>query len=66
VKSLPGNPYDGHTLATVIPDMEKLVGNIVARLLADKGISRSQRAARLQVQGLHLRPEARGDSQDQA
>jgi len=36
VKSLPGNPYDGHTLATVIPDMEALIGNIIARLLADK------------------------------
>src|SRR5213080_4359430 len=37
VKSMPGNPYDGHTLATVIPDMEKLVGNIIERLLLDKG-----------------------------
>jgi transposase, IS5 family len=37
VKSLPGNPYDGHTLATVIPDIEVLIGNIIARLLADKG-----------------------------
>jgi bifunctional non-homologous end joining protein LigD len=24
VKAPPGNPYDGHTLATVIPDMEAL------------------------------------------
>src|SRR5256884_3577551 len=37
VKALPGNPYDGHTLQTVIPDMEKLVGNIIERLLLDKG-----------------------------
>ena len=37
VKALPGNPYDGHTLATVIPDMEALVGNTLARILADKG-----------------------------
>ena len=37
MKALPGNPYDGHTLATVIPDMEALIGNIIARLLADKG-----------------------------
>jgi IS5 family transposase len=37
VKALPGNPYDGHTLATVIPDMEALVGNIIERLLLDKG-----------------------------
>jgi transposase, IS5 family len=37
VKTLPGNPYDGHTLATVIPDMEALLGNTIARLFADKG-----------------------------
>jgi IS5 family transposase len=37
VKALPGNPYDGHTLATVIPDMEALVGNTIARILVDKG-----------------------------
>jgi transposase, IS5 family len=37
VKALPGNPYDGHTLATVIPDMQMLVGNTIARILADKG-----------------------------
>ena len=37
VKALPGNPYDGHTLATVIPDMETLVGSTLARILADKG-----------------------------
>ena len=37
VKALPGNPYDGHTLATVIPDMQALVGTTIARLLADKG-----------------------------
>ena len=37
VKALPGNPYDGHTLATAIPDMEALVGSTIARILADKG-----------------------------
>ena len=37
VKALPGNPYDGHTLATVIPDMEALVGNTTKRAFADKG-----------------------------
>jgi IS5 family transposase len=37
VKALPGNPYDGHTLKTVIPDMESLVGNTIERILADKG-----------------------------
>jgi IS5 family transposase len=37
VKALPGNPYDGHTLATVIPEMEALIGNIIERMLLDKG-----------------------------
>ena len=36
-KALPGNPYDGHTLATVIPDMEKIIGNDIGRVLADAG-----------------------------
>ena len=36
-KSLPGRPYDGHTLAIVIPEMEALVGNTLKRLFADKG-----------------------------
>lgn len=36
-KALPGNPYDGHTLATVIPDMEALVGNTLRRIFVDKG-----------------------------
>ncbi|OHV81791.1 IS5 family transposase [Ensifer sp. LCM 4579] len=36
-KALPGNPYDGHTLATVIPDMEKTIGSEIARILADAG-----------------------------
>lgn len=35
--TLPGNPYDGHTLATVIPDMEKMIGNELSRILADAG-----------------------------
>jgi transposase, IS5 family len=37
VKALPGNPYDGHTLATVIPDIEALVGNTLQRAFVDKG-----------------------------
>jgi IS5 family transposase len=35
--ALPGNPYDGHTLAKIIPDMERTIGNGIARLLADAG-----------------------------
>jgi IS5 family transposase len=37
VKAMPGNPYDGHTLKTVIPDMEALIGNVIERMLLDKG-----------------------------
>ena len=36
-KALPGNRYDGHALATVIPEIEALIGNTIARILADKG-----------------------------
>ena len=36
-KALPGKPYDGHTLAIVIPEMESLAGNTLKRLFADKG-----------------------------
>jgi IS5 family transposase len=36
VKAMRSNPYDGHTLATLIPDMETLVGNVIARILVDK------------------------------
>jgi hypothetical protein len=34
IAALPGNPYDGHTLATVIPAMEDMIGNTIERLLA--------------------------------
>jgi IS5 family transposase len=37
VKAMPGKPYDGHTLATIIPEMEALIGNTIQRLIADKG-----------------------------
>ena len=36
-KALPGNPYDGHTLDRVIPDIEKQIGGTIKRLVADKG-----------------------------
>ncbi len=37
IAALPGNPYDGHTLAKVIPAMEALAGNVIQRLIADAG-----------------------------
>ena len=36
-QALPGNPYDGHTLAEVVPAIEQLVGNSIERLHADAG-----------------------------
>lgn len=35
--ALPGNPYDGHTLAKVIDDLETVIGNKPSRIVADKG-----------------------------
>ena len=32
-----GNPYDGHTLATVIPQIETQIGASLARIVADRG-----------------------------
>ena len=36
-KALPGNPYDGHTLKTVLPGIEATTGAALARSLADAG-----------------------------
>ncbi len=36
-KSLPGNPYDGHTLQTVLPGIEAITGAALSRILADAG-----------------------------
>ena len=37
IAALPGNPYDGHRLATVIPAIEDMIDNTIERLLADAG-----------------------------
>ncbi|AOO85146.1 IS5 family transposase [Bosea vaviloviae] len=37
VKAMPGAPYDGHTLATVIPAIEASTGAPLQRLLVDRG-----------------------------
>ena len=48
----PGNPYDGHTLATVIPEIETQIGASVARIVPDQRLSRPQPPRRPQVLGL--------------
>jgi transposase, IS5 family len=37
IKALPGNPYDGHTLAAVIPDIERTIGAELDRMVTDAG-----------------------------
>ena len=37
VKAMPGNPYDGHTLATVLPEIEAQIGEPLVRVVADRG-----------------------------
>lgn len=36
-QALPGRPYDGHTLAPVIPVIEAITGVPITRIIADKG-----------------------------
>ena len=36
-KALPGNPYDGHTLRTVIHETQALTGREIERIYVDKG-----------------------------
>ena len=36
-KALPGNPYDGHTLSTVIAHLGRITGATLSRLIADAG-----------------------------
>jgi transposase, IS5 family len=36
-KALPGNLYDGHTLAAVIPEIEAQIGANLPRIVADRG-----------------------------
>ena len=37
VQALPGNPYDGHTLARIIPAIEQLLGTNIERAHVDAG-----------------------------
>ena len=37
VKALPGNPYDGHTLGTVLPEIERTLGAELMRVVTDAG-----------------------------
>jgi transposase, IS5 family len=58
VKAMPGNPYDGHTLAAVLPEIEAQIGAPLTRVVADRGYRGHKRSSRHAVQGLYLGPEA--------
>jgi transposase, IS5 family len=40
-KALPGNPYDGHTLAAVIEETQALTGREIERVYPDKSLPRA-------------------------
>jgi IS5 family transposase len=58
VKALPGNPYDGHTLAAVIAEIESTIGAQLDRIVTDAGY-KGHNAPKEKRQGLRRRPEAR-------
>jgi hypothetical protein len=64
--ALPGNPYEGHTLGTVIPQMQALIGNILDRCITDAGYRGHNAPPDHKFQGLHERPEAPRHAADQA
>ena len=51
VAALPGNPYDGHTLASVIPAITQQIGASLTRVIADAGY-RGHKAP--QVKGMRV------------
>lgn len=59
VKALPGNPYDGHTLATVIPAIEETIGVDLSRILTDAGY-RGHNAPKDKTFKIHVAGQKRG------
>ena len=59
VKALPGNPYDGHTLDTVIPEIETSVGASLDRIVADAGY-RGHNAPKDKMFKVHVAGQKRG------
>lgn len=58
-KAMPGNPYDGHTLATVIPEIETSVGASLTRIVADAGY-RGHNAPKDKAFKVHVAGHKRG------
>ena len=59
VKALPGNPYDGHTLETVVPAIEETIGVTLARIVADAGY-RGHNAPKDKMFKVHIAGYKRG------
>jgi len=59
VKALPGNPYDGHTLATVIPEIEATLGASLTRIVTDAGY-RGHNAPKDKAFKVHVAGQKRG------
>jgi transposase, IS5 family len=59
VKALPGNPYDGHTLDTVIAEIETSVGASLDRIVADAGY-RGHNAPKDKMFKVHVAGQKRG------
>src|SRR3546814_13306493 len=54
VAALPGNPYDGHTLAKVIPAAEAQIGDSLSRIVADAGYRGHTAPAASQINNKNL------------
>lgn len=59
IKSLPGNPYDGHTLETVIPAIEQTIGVSLDKAVADGGY-RGHNAPKDKMFKIHVAGYRRG------
>ena len=59
VKALPGNPYDGHTLATIIPEIEETIGVNLTSILTDAGY-RGHNAPKDKMFKVHVVGQKRG------
>lgn len=58
-KAMPGNPYDGHTLATVIPEIESSIGASLTKIVADAGY-RGHNAPKDKTFKVHVAGQKRG------
>jgi transposase, IS5 family len=59
VAALPGNPYDGHTLATVLPAIRQQIGTALIRIITDAGY-RGHNAPSTQASCVYTSGQKRG------